>query len=85
MQYIVLSYYLIIYSCYFLLQAGLFDRARAMLMMAKVMFTDLVVVKQLEQEEIEETDYLKQVMDALKQRVQDGIEESKSSSSSEDD
>lgn len=67
------------------LDAGLFDRARAMLMMAKVMFTDLVVVKQLEQEEIEETDYLKQVMDALKQRVQDGIEESKSSSSSEDD
>ena len=56
-----------------------------MLMMGKVMFTDLVVVKQLEQEEIEETDYLKQVMDALKQRVDDGIQETKSSSSSEED
>ncbi len=67
------------------MQAGLFDRAKAMLMMAKVMFTDLVVVKQLEQEEIEETDYLKQVMDALKTRVEDGIQETKSSSSSDEE
>ncbi|XP_071509748.1 uncharacterized protein [Diadema antillarum] len=54
-------------------EASLFDRARAMLMMARVMFTDLVVVKNLEREEIEEANYMKHHIDELKARIEEAF------------
>ena len=56
-----------------------------MLMMARVMFTDLVVVKKLDEREIDETDFLKRTMDKLKARIREGLEDRQDTSSSEDD
>ncbi|XP_030855478.1 uncharacterized protein LOC100893630 [Strongylocentrotus purpuratus] len=66
-------------------EASLFDRARAMLMMARVMFTDLVVVKNLERDEIEETNYIKHHMDELKLRIEQGLKQGAWDSSTDDD
>lgn len=56
-----------------------------MLMMARVMFTDLVVVKNLEREEIEETNYIKHHMDELKLRIEQGLKQGAWDSSTDDD
>ena len=66
-------------------QAALYDRAHAMLMMARVMFTDLVVVKKLDEREIDETDFMKRVMDKLRTRIREGLRALEDSSSSEED
>ncbi|XP_071497604.1 uncharacterized protein [Diadema antillarum] len=66
------------------LEASLFDRARAMLMMARVMFTDLVVVKSLEPEDVAECDYLKIHMEFLKAEIKEGMDKDQGLSSSED-
>ncbi|XP_033631520.1 uncharacterized protein LOC117293341 [Asterias rubens] len=65
--------------------AALYDRAHAMLMMARVMFTDLVVVKKLDEREIDETDFMKRVMDKLRTRIREGLRALEDSSSSEED
>ncbi|XP_063958447.1 uncharacterized protein LOC129265870 [Lytechinus pictus] len=66
-------------------EANLFDRARAMLMMARVMFTDLLVVKNLEKDDAEETDYLKHLLDELKVEIQQELEKREGLSTSESD
>ncbi|KAJ8044515.1 hypothetical protein HOLleu_07285 [Holothuria leucospilota] len=60
--------------------ASLFDHARGLLMMARVMFTDLVVVKTLNAKEIEETDYLKTHMLELRKEIEEGIRRNNPSS-----
>ncbi|XP_038073757.1 uncharacterized protein LOC119741889 [Patiria miniata] len=64
--------------------AAQYERAHAMLMMARVMFTDLVVVKKLDERDIDETDFLKRVMDKLKARIREGLRDREESSSEDD-
>ncbi|XP_077990743.1 uncharacterized protein LOC144445064 [Glandiceps talaboti] len=68
-------------------EADLIAHARAMLMVTKVLFIDMVTVKDLNSREIDESDYLKEHLTFLRERIKEAIqaEQESSSSSSEED
>ncbi|XP_070577757.1 uncharacterized protein [Ptychodera flava] len=55
------------------LEADLIDHARAMLMVTKVLFIDMVTVKDLKSNEIDESDYLKEHLTFLREKIKDAI------------
>ncbi|XP_077869129.1 uncharacterized protein LOC144360115 [Saccoglossus kowalevskii] len=55
------------------IEAGLIDHAKAMLLLSKVLFVDMVTVKKLSSKEIDESDYLKEHLSYLREMIDNTI------------
>ncbi|XP_071962302.1 uncharacterized protein [Antedon mediterranea] len=67
------------------IDAELYNRARAALMVTRVMYTDLTVVKKMNNRQLDETDFLKSHIDEMKNVIEEGLNRIGSLSSNEDD